>query len=104
MWRTELKLTRRSPGSRRTSCAVAEDSTVFLRRDADPPMEGRSDRRRRAEAREAADVLDRLRGCLQYLARSIDTCVCEPGHRRHPGLFTESTGQRSSSHVRALRE
>src|SRR5712691_9592693 len=67
-------------------------------------MEGRSNRGRRAESREAADVLDRLGGRLQYLARSIDARVCEPCHRRHAGLLTKSTAQCSSRHVCPRRE
>ena len=67
-------------------------------------MEGRSHRGRRAESREAADVLHRLGGRLQYLARSIDARVSEPCHRRHAGLFTKSTAQCSSGHVCPRRE
>src|SRR5207244_12937063 len=82
----------------------APDSTVFLRRDADPPMEGRSDRHRRAESRQAADVLDRLRSRLQDLARAIDACVCEPRHWRHARLLTKPTAQRPSRHMCPGRE
>src|SRR5467141_1947211 len=67
-------------------------------------MEGRSNRDRRAESREAADVLDRLGGRRHYLARTIDACVSEPCHRRHAGLFTKSTAQCSSRHVCPRRE
>jgi hypothetical protein len=31
-----------------------------------------------APSRQAIDILDRLGGRLQYPARSIDACVCEP--------------------------
>src|SRR3989442_85945 len=62
-------------------------------------MEGRSNRDRRAESRQAPDVLDRLGGRLQYLARSVDACVCEPGHRRHARLLAKPTAQRPSSPV-----
>src|SRR2546425_13172902 len=67
-------------------------------------MEGRSNRDRRAESRQATDVLDRLGGRLQYLTRSIDACVCEPCHRRHARLLAKPTGQRPSRHVRPRRE
>src|SRR5206468_6142155 len=67
-------------------------------------MEGRSNRHRRAESRQAADVLDRLGGRLQDLARSIDACVCEPCHRRHARLLTKPTAQRSSRDVCPRRE
>ena len=39
---------------------TVEDGPVFLRRGADAPMEGCPNRCRRAQAREAADVLDSL--------------------------------------------
>src|SRR2546425_7890400 len=67
-------------------------------------MEGRSNRDRRAESRQATDVLDRLGGRLQYLARSIDACVCEPCHRRHALLLAKPTAQRPSRHVCPRRE
>src|SRR3989475_10026108 len=67
-------------------------------------MEGRSNRDRRAESRQATDVLDWLGGRLQYLTRSIDACVCEPCHRRHARLLAKPTGQRPSRHVRPRRE
>src|SRR5437899_11434332 len=67
-------------------------------------MEGRSNRHGRAESRQAADVLDRLRSRLQDLARSIDACVCEPCHRRHARLLTEPTAQRPSRHMGPGRE
>src|SRR6266516_1896252 len=67
-------------------------------------MEGRSNRDRRAESRQATDVLDRLGGRLQYLARSIDACVCEPCNRRHARLLAKPTAQRPSRHVCPRRE
>src|SRR5437899_12156226 len=67
-------------------------------------MEGRSNRHGRAESRQAADVLDRLRSRLQDLARSIDACACEPCHRRHARLLTEPTAQRPSRHMCPGRE
>src|SRR2546425_11259069 len=67
-------------------------------------MEGRSNRDRRAESRQATDVLDRLGGRLQYLTRSIDAVVCEPCHRRHARLLAKPTAQRSSRHVCPRRE
>src|SRR5437879_4008513 len=67
-------------------------------------MEGRSNGDRRAESRQATDVLDRLGGRLQYLARSIDACVCEPCHRRHARLLTKPTAQRPSRHMCPGRE
>ena len=67
-------------------------------------MKGRSNRDRRAESRQAADVLDRLGSRLQDLARSIDACVSEPCHRRQARLFTKPTAQRSSRHVCPRRE
>src|SRR2546427_10215543 len=67
-------------------------------------MEGRSNRDRRAESRQTPDVLDRLGGRLQYLARSIDACVCEPCHRRHARLLAKPTAQRASRHVCPRRE
>src|SRR2546428_3920261 len=67
-------------------------------------MEGRWNRDRRAESRQATDVLDWLGGRLQYLTRSIDACVCEPCHRRHARLLAKPTGQRPSRHVRPRRE
>src|SRR5712691_10437437 len=67
-------------------------------------MEGRSNRDRRAESRQATDVLDRLGGRFQYLARSIDACVCDPCHRRHARLLAKPTAQRPSRHVRLGRE
>src|SRR5690348_17005188 len=67
-------------------------------------MEGRSNRDRRAESRKATDVLDRLGGRLQYLARSIDARVREPCHRRHARLLAKPSGQRPSRHVRPRRE
>src|SRR5256884_3405401 len=67
-------------------------------------MEGRSNRDRRAESCQATDVLDRLGGRFQYLARSIDACVCEPCHRRHARLLAKPTAQRPSRHVRPRRE
>src|SRR5256886_5482547 len=67
-------------------------------------MEGRSNGDRRAESRQATDVLDRLGGRFQYLARSIDACVCEPCHRRHPRLLAKPTAQRPSRHVCPRRE
>src|SRR5438445_9632836 len=67
-------------------------------------MEGRSNGDRRAESRQATDVLDRLGGRLQYLARSIDACVCEPCHRRHARLLAKPTAQRPSRHVCSRRE
>src|SRR6266849_1954689 len=67
-------------------------------------MEGRSNRDRRAESRQATDVLDRLGGRLQYLARSIDACVCEPCHRRHARLLSKPTAQCPSRRVCPRRE
>src|SRR5207245_7224670 len=67
-------------------------------------MEGRSNRDRRAESRQATDVLDRLGGCLQYLTRSVDACVCEPCRQRHARLLAKPTAQRSSRHVCPRRE
>src|SRR6476620_7790867 len=67
-------------------------------------MERRSNRDRRAESRQAAEVLDRLGRGLQDLARSIDPRVREPCHRRHARLLTESTAQGSSRHVCPRRE
>src|SRR5438552_18655502 len=67
-------------------------------------MEGRSNGDRRAESRQATDVLDRLGGRFQDLARSIDACVCEPCHRRHARLLTKPTAQRSSRDVCPRRE
>src|SRR2546428_8262937 len=67
-------------------------------------MEGRSNRDRRAESRQATDVLDGLGGRLQYLARSIDACVCEPCHRRNARLLAKPTAQRPSRHVCPRRE
>src|SRR6266478_1150109 len=67
-------------------------------------MEGRSNRDRRAESRQATDVLDRLGGRFQYLARSIDACVCEPSHRRHARLLAKPTAQRPSRHMCPGRE
>src|SRR5258705_3481113 len=67
-------------------------------------MEGRWNRARRAESRQATDVLDRLGGRLQYLARSIDACVCEPCHRRHARLLAKPTAQGPPRHVRPRRE
>src|SRR6266705_525043 len=65
-------------------------------------MEGRSNRDRRAESRQATDVLDRLGGRLQYLARSIDACIGEPCHRRETSLFAKPTGECSSRHMRSI--
>src|SRR4029077_5938597 len=62
-------------------------------------MEGRSNRHRRAESRQAAGVLDRLGSRLQDLARSIDPCVGEPSHERHARLLTKATAQCPSRHV-----
>src|SRR5438552_9375243 len=67
-------------------------------------MAGRSNRGRRAEPRQGTDVLARLGGRLQYLARSIDACVCEPCHRRNARLLAKPTAQRPSRHVRPRRE
>src|SRR3989454_8375071 len=67
-------------------------------------MEGRSNRYRLAEPRQATDVLDRLGGRFQYLARSIDACVCEPCHRRNARLLAKPTAQRPSRHVCPRRE
>src|SRR2546423_12586785 len=67
-------------------------------------MEGRSNGDRRAESRQATDVLDRLGGRFQYLARSIDACVCEPCHRRHARLLAKPTAQRPARHVGPRRE
>src|SRR6266704_5738043 len=67
-------------------------------------MEGRSNGDRRAESRQTTDVLDRLGGRLQYLARSIDAGVCEPCHRRHARLLAKPTAQRPSRHVCPRRE
>src|SRR6266581_8080341 len=67
-------------------------------------MEGGSNRHRRAESRQAADVLDRLGSRLQDLARSIDACVSEPCHRRHARLLTKPTAQRPSRHMCPGRE
>src|SRR6266540_411792 len=67
-------------------------------------MESRSNRHRRAESRQAADVLDRLGSRLQDLARSIDACVCEPCHRRHARLLTKPTAQRPSRYMCPGRE
>src|SRR2546430_17321983 len=67
-------------------------------------MEGRSNRDRRAESCQATDVLDRLGGRFQYLARSIDACVCEPCHRRHARLLAKPTAQRASGHGCPRRE
>src|SRR6266566_8262948 len=67
-------------------------------------MEGRSNRDRRAESRQTTDVLDRLGGRLQYLARSIDACVCEPCHRRHARLLAKPTSQCPSRRVCPRRE
>ena len=67
-------------------------------------MEGRPNRHRRAESRQAADVLDRLGRRLQDLACSIDACVCEPCHRRHARLLSKPAAQRSPSHVCSRRE
>src|SRR6266481_4134136 len=67
-------------------------------------MEGRSNRDRRAESRQATDVLDRLGGRLQYHPRSIDACVCEPCNRRHARLLTKPTAQRPSRHMCPGRE
>jgi hypothetical protein len=83
---------------------VVKDGPVFLRRGADAPMEGRSNRCRRAQAREAADVLDRLGGRLQQHACSVDPRIGEPGHRSNPGLLAKPTSERPSRHVRAPRE
>src|SRR2546426_9471034 len=67
-------------------------------------MEGRSNRHRRAESRQAADVLDRLGSRLQDLARSIDAGVCEPCHGRHARLLTKPAAQRPSRHMCPGRE
>src|SRR2546426_3689844 len=67
-------------------------------------MEGRSNRHRRAEPRQAPDVLARFGSRLQDLARSIDACVCEPCHRRHARLLTKPTAQRPSRHMCPGRE
>src|SRR5712691_4999834 len=67
-------------------------------------MEGRSNRDRRAESRQATDVFDRLGGRLQYFARSIDACVCEPCYRRNARLLAKPTAQRPSRHVCPRRE
>src|SRR5882672_6804198 len=67
-------------------------------------MEGRSNRDRRAEPRQATDVLDRLGGRFQYLARSIDAGVCEPCHWRHARLLAKPTAQCPSRHVCPRRE
>src|SRR6266566_2283186 len=67
-------------------------------------MESRSNRHRRAEARQPADVLDRLGSRLQDLARSIDACVREPCHRRHARLLPKPPAQRPSRHMCPGRE
>src|SRR5229473_3828773 len=67
-------------------------------------MEGGPNRDRRAESCQATDVLDRLGGRLQYLARSIDACVCKPCHRRSARLLAKPTAQRPSRHVCPRRE
>jgi hypothetical protein len=67
-------------------------------------MEGRSNRCRRAQAREAADVLDRLGGRLQQHACSVDPRIGEPGHRSDPGLLAEPTSERASRQGCAPRE
>src|SRR6266581_8239081 len=67
-------------------------------------MEGGSNRHRRAESRQAADVLDRLGSRLQDLASSIDAYVCEPCHRRNARLLTKPTAQRPSRHMCPGRE
>src|SRR6266487_1533413 len=67
-------------------------------------MESRSNRHRRAESLQAADVFDRLGGRLQDLARSVDAGVYEPCHRRHARLLTKPTAQRPSRHMCPGRE
>jgi len=51
-------------------------------------MEGRSNRHRRAESRQAADVLDRLGGRLQDLARSTAKLIAMPATVRKKELST----------------
>jgi hypothetical protein len=57
-----------------------------------------------AEAGQLADVLARLGGRLEYLARSIDAGIGKPSHRRHSRLLAEPTGECSSGRMRAFGE
>src|SRR5439155_25412375 len=83
---------------------VAEEGAILLGRRADAPVKRRSNRRRRAETREATDLFDRLRRRLQKLARPVEACISEPRHRSHSRLLAEPARECSPGHVRALSE
>ena len=83
---------------------MAEEGAILLGRRADAPVKRRSNRRRRAETREATDLFDRLRRRLQKLARAVEACISEPRHGSDARLLAEPARECSPGHVGALSE